>query len=499
MYIAFLNPQGNFDRNDSYWTEHPDFGGQLVYVKEVAIGLAALGNKVDILTRQIIDPEWPEFRSQFDGYANTEGVRIVRLPCGPAEFLPKEQLWPFLGPDWVPNILSFYAHEGRIPDVFTAHYGDGGLAGTLIHRREAVPFTFTAHSLGALKMDKLGADMHNIGELDGRFHLTPRIFAERLSMNYAARVITSTHQERMLQYGHRAYGGAIHPERDARFALIPPGVNRRIFNRSPGAADHMIAERIDHALVRDIETDRRGLPLVLASSRLDPKKNLSGLLSAFSSSSELRNTANLAIVVRGIDDPLREYGCLESTSLSVMENIITKMDEDGLWGRVTAFPLNNQYELAAAYRTLSRRKSVFALTAFYEPFGLAPLEAMSCGLPVVVTRNGGPAESLREGQVEFGVLVDPADEADIARGILRLLASQEVWHDFQRMGLERVDARYTWNRTASGYLRLFKDIRSEPPHAGKLEIPGYFTNPRDETDIPLGDLERLYFKGWAGS
>ena len=39
MHIVFLNPQGNFDRNDSYWTMHPDFGGQLVYVKEIAINL----------------------------------------------------------------------------------------------------------------------------------------------------------------------------------------------------------------------------------------------------------------------------------------------------------------------------------------------------------------------------------------------------------------------------------------------------------------------------
>ena len=40
VHIAFLNPQGNFDPKDSYWTEHPDFGGQLVYVKEVAIAMA---------------------------------------------------------------------------------------------------------------------------------------------------------------------------------------------------------------------------------------------------------------------------------------------------------------------------------------------------------------------------------------------------------------------------------------------------------------------------
>ena len=45
MHIVFLNPQGNFDSADSYLTEHPDFGGQLVYVKELAQAMAQQGHK----------------------------------------------------------------------------------------------------------------------------------------------------------------------------------------------------------------------------------------------------------------------------------------------------------------------------------------------------------------------------------------------------------------------------------------------------------------------
>ena len=55
MHIVFLNPQGNFDPKDSYLTEHPDFGGQLVYVKEVAQAMVDLGHRVDIVTRRIRD------------------------------------------------------------------------------------------------------------------------------------------------------------------------------------------------------------------------------------------------------------------------------------------------------------------------------------------------------------------------------------------------------------------------------------------------------------
>jgi hypothetical protein len=63
MHVAFVNSQGNFDPKDFYWTAHPDFGGQLVYVKELALAMGNLGHKVDIVTRRIVDPDWPEFAS----------------------------------------------------------------------------------------------------------------------------------------------------------------------------------------------------------------------------------------------------------------------------------------------------------------------------------------------------------------------------------------------------------------------------------------------------
>ncbi len=82
MHIGFLNPQGNFDSANSHITKHPDFGGQLIYVKQVALAIAQMGHKVDILARQIIDPEWPEFAETFETYPGVDNVRIIRLPAG---------------------------------------------------------------------------------------------------------------------------------------------------------------------------------------------------------------------------------------------------------------------------------------------------------------------------------------------------------------------------------------------------------------------------------
>jgi sucrose-phosphate synthase len=92
---------------------------------------------------------------------------------------------------------------------------------------------------------------------------------------------------------------------------------------------------------------------------------------------------------------------------------------------VSAFDLNSQEELAACYRFVGRSKrGIFALTAAYEPFGLAPLEAMAAGLPAVVTRNGGPRESLQDEGGVYGILVDPEDPHDIARGLRELVLDE---------------------------------------------------------------------------
>lgn len=493
MKIAFLNPQGNFDPKDSYWTEHPDFGGQLVYVKELALAMAAHGHQVDILTRQIVDPAWPEFAATLDHYAGVERVRIVRLPCGPQRFLPKEELWPSLGSEWVPNILAFYQADGGLPVAVTTHYADGGLSGALLKQATGIPYTFTGHSLGAQKMDKLGVSPASLAQAHAHFHFPQRILAERVSMNHAGRIITSTTQERLEQYGHPAYRGAVDPQDSRRFAVIPPGVNLQVFSPEPASQDAAIERRIEAALERDIDEGRRQLPLVVASSRLDRKKNHMGLVQAFATSQALRSSANLALVVRGLDDPLHHYDSLSGGERALMDEITASLEEHGLWGQVTAFPLNSQHELASAYRCLAGRGSAFALTALYEPFGLAPLEAMSCGLPAVVTRNGGPSESMREGDQEFGVLVDPTDPADIARGLLRVVGSGASWQHFHRAGMNRVLSRYTWERTAEGYLAVIEAMLREPAHAGQLAIPAYFSRPLAAHEIGPADLEGLYF------
>lgn len=495
MFISLFNPQGNFDKHDSLWASHPDFGGQLVYVKELAVTLASMGHKVDIVTRQIIDKDWPWFSEPFDSYDGVDNLRIVRINFGGNKFLNKEELWPYLCADYVEKIIALYMSEGKLPDAVAAHYGDGGLAAAYFKAKTGIPYTFTAHSLGAQKMDKFNIGRHNVKAFDVKFNFASRLLAERISINNAGRIVTSTTQERFSQYSHISYKDAVMVDDEARFAVIPPGVSLKTFDRNNKINKDLVA-LVEEKVRRDIRPDRVGLPVIISSSRPDPKKNIIGLVRAFVESEVLQQSANLMIITKGYDNILKDHKNIpKGEGRDVLVELIELIYEKKLNGKVTMFSLEKQEDLASTYRYLAKRRSVFCLTALYEPFGLAPIEAMACGLPAVATKFGGPTESLREGSNEFGLLVDPKDPDEVAAALYSLISSERKWRLYSEKGYERVVSKYTWQTAAKSYLKLFKEItgksikRFDVPN---ITIDKYFINPKKFKKPSSEILNSLY-------
>lgn len=449
MKIAFLNPQGNFDRTDAYLTEHPDFGGQLVYVKEVALALADLGVDVDIITRRIEDPAWPGFEAEIDHYdIHADRVRIVRLECGGPGFLPKEELWPHLG-EMVDRMVAFYGD--RLPDAVATHYADGGWMGVLLREATGLPFTFTGHSLGAQKLERLGATKANFDDIDRRFHFSQRIAAERAAMQQAGKIIASTREERFEQYGHPLYLGAAQPEDDEAYEVIAPGINERIFHADPEDDDPAFVGRLTDRFGHD---DR---PVLLASSRLDGKKNVGGFVDAWLSDPALQEKARLVLFVRGVDDPFVEADKLRAEERAVLQPILDRIEAAGRRDSVGFVNAGSQQQLATAYRYFAGLGSVFVLPSLYEPFGLAPIEAAACGLAVVATRHGGPSEVFSGGT---GVLIEPGDLGNFAHGLHRAIENQQ---QLARAAQAMVQERYTWRRTAEGYLAVAQALAAAAP------------------------------------
>ncbi|SMP38458.1 glycosyltransferase [Anoxynatronum buryatiense] len=473
MHIACFNPQGNFDQHDSYWTQHPDFGGQLVYVKELAFAFDRLGHETIIFTRRIEDEDWPEFQQPEEVYAGTN-VRIVRISFGGKAFLPKEQLWPFLH-EFVEGIRQWYHQAGYLPDAVTTHYGDGGISGAIFQQLTGVPYTFTAHSLGAQKLEKLMGTGVSYETLDQQYQFTIRLAAERTAISQAMIRFVSTQQEKEQQYFHTLYRDLFSQQKKLPFVVVPPGVNQDIFNDKPQAHDQAVTEIIQQVLRRDVAKERQHLPWVIASSRLDPKKNVTGLVKAYGEHSHLQECCNLILAVRGIDDPQADMHRLKNEEQQQLASILNLIQTYQLAGKIGFVNLSGQQQLAAAYRETARRHGVFALTSLYEPFGLATIEAMACGVPVVVTANGGGQDILKKGNESFGLLVDPQQSDAIAEGIFSLMKDHVLWNTYHQKGLERVRSTFTWNAAADAYVKEIQQWKKNTQEkARQINVPDYF-------------------------
>lgn len=458
-HVAFFNPQGNFDRNDSHLTEHPDFGGQLVYVKELAKAMGELGIKVDIITRRIVDEKWPEFSEQFDFYPDAPNVRIVRIPFGGNQFLRKEDLWNYL-PEYVDGIYKFYQGEGIFPEFVTTHYGDGGISGVLFLKRTGIPFSFTGHSLGAWKKEKSLNSTCSEQGLEKKYRFSVRICAENLALKYASFIVCSTNQERYEQYSHEAYD--CNPY-DEKFKVVPPGINHNIFNMRSNDIDLLVEQYIEDKLAR-APLNRQRLPFILMSSRIDRKKNHISVVKAFLNDEQLLSSANLFIVVRGIED-VEKFAYEKETEEAKILREIVDVAKSEIGKSIFFVNISDQATLASFYRVCAKRNSVFVLPATYEPFGLAIIEAAACGLKIVATKNGGPAEILSDGE---GLLIDPDDIKDIGS---KLYLSLTQFTNEKSLLLAN---KYSWKNTAFAYLQSMMSCSTERQNVDDQDIEKFY-------------------------
>jgi alpha-maltose-1-phosphate synthase len=109
---------------------------------------------------------------------------------------------------------------------------------------------------------------------------------------------------------------------------------------------------------------------------------------------------------------------------------------------------------------LLSQATVFALPTLREPFGIAFLDAMACGVPCVGTRLEAVPEIVRDG--ETGLLVPPGDPVALASALDRLLADPVLARAMGARGRARVFAGGLWCHAAA---------RLERALAGALERP----------------------------
>ena len=92
----------------------------------------------------------------------------------------------------------------------------------------------------------------------------------------------------------------------------------------------------------------------------------------------------------------------------------------------------------------------------FESYGKANVEAMACGLPVVSSRHGGPAETIVDGVTGF--LVDSGDAGELAARVRRLLGDAALRETMGKAGRQRVEAMFSLSATLAAYQQIFAEL-----------------------------------------
>jgi glycosyltransferase involved in cell wall biosynthesis len=106
--------------------------------------------------------------------------------------------------------------------------------------------------------------------------------------------------------------------------------------------------------------------------------------------------------------------------------------------------------------SLLRSADAVLCVPWYEPFGIVPLEAMACGVPVVASAVGGLTDTVVHDRT--GLHVPPRRPDLVAEAAARLLADHGLRKRLGTAGTRRARERYGWDVVAEGSLRVYSGV-----------------------------------------
>jgi glycosyltransferase involved in cell wall biosynthesis len=202
----------------------------------------------------------------------------------------------------------------------------------------------------------------------------------------------------------------------SRTEVIPPG------------AEHIVRLDADRSVLDRYALGER--PFVLAVSSLNPNKNFKLIIDAL---------PYLPDLLEGVD-----FVVAGGTSPRIFRN-----GSAGFGPNIKYLGYVTDRELKALYQAAT----AFVFPSLYEGFGLPPLEAMSCGCPVVVAR----AASLPWVCGDAALYCDPHDPEDLAQKIRMVIGDQKLQADLRAKGLARA-RDFSWPQCARGTFRLLDEV-----------------------------------------
>lgn len=373
-----------------------DAGGQNVHVAALSQALARRGHSITVYTRR--DSADLPGRVQAG-----QGLEVVHVDAGPPTAISKDELLPYMGA-LADGIAADWGSQP--PDLVHGHFWMSGLAALDAARRQRehapLPVVQTFHALGTVKRRHQGAEDTSPAE---RAWLEPTVGRQ------VDRVIATCSDE-VFELKAMGVDGT-------RVSVAPCGVDLALFGAEGPAAPRGRTHRI---MTVGRLVPRKGVDLVIRALRLLTESGMDDV--------EL-------VIAGGGGDARRLEEDPEARRLMALAAELGVADRVRLEGQV---PRERMPELL-------RSADAVVCTPWYEPFGIVPLEAMACGVPVIAAAVGGLIDTVVDGHT--GVHVPPRDPFALADAIRTVLGDPEAAQELGRAGLARVHARYSWDRIAA--------------------------------------------------
>ncbi|MGF1618473.1 MAG: glycosyltransferase [Acidimicrobiia bacterium] len=397
-------------------------GGGLVTLQ---VGLAAqLADNKGVSDSYLITRRIPGEGSLFGDAREKIGTKgtLARLDFGPPQYLPTAEMWAYRA-DLERGLREFLLAEGPF-DALHLRFADvGTFAASRVADELGIPIFFTLapdpHVVIARAEEEGRLDRSNFAVADLESHFVFRAWLLDWMLNNATKLALLPRHNTRAQL-ERLLGVDI-DDQVGRFVEIPEGVDFDQAERAMGVTGAGIDKR-DDAIVElasrigQLPKSRRGLPLMVTVGRLNRVKGMHRVVEALRNDARLSRAFNLVVVGGNLDSPTPE-------ETSTLASISTALGGIGA-AEAGLVLLGNQSHravseiLATAVSGLGSHFSpggIYVCGSDKEEFGLAILEAMAAGLPIVAPVVGGPATYI---QHEFtGYLADTTDLADLRSGM----------------------------------------------------------------------------------
>jgi glycosyltransferase involved in cell wall biosynthesis len=374
----------------------PESGGPAKACVEMAGAVARRGHQVAIATTDYS----PRRGRAVPPLVTEPGLTVHVHRAGfPRAWLTS---WP------LKRALEGLVREADVVHIHSLYLFHSWAAGTLC-RRLGVPYIVRPH-----------------GTLDPYIHRRHRWrkrmmelwFQDRVLRDAAAIHYTSAEERRLAEAFVQGAPGAV----------VPLGLDLADYADLPPAGSF----RARHPEIGD-------RPILLFLSRLNFKKGLDVLIEAAARTRAAGIDAHL--VIAGPD------GGMEAAAHRWVERA-------GLESRTSFTGMLTGRDKLAAYRDAA----LFLLPSSSENFGIAVIEAMACGTPVIVSDR---VNIWREIVADGAGLTEPPQAAAFASAILRLLADEPMRRAMGRAGRDAVARRYQWSAIAADLERLYLQLSAD--------------------------------------